>query len=156
MVLAQLRERLQGKVVIVGVGNPLKGDDGCGPHMIQQLQGQVKAALFECGTVPENFIGPIRDQHPDTVLVLDAADFSAQPGEVGVFEASQWRGGGFSTHNFSLDLFADLLMADSNADIYLVAVQPKSTGFDQPMSSEVKEGCKKLKRWLLPLLGHLN
>lgn len=154
MVLAQLRGRLRGKVVIAGVGNPLRGDDGLGPHMIQRLRGQVKAALFDCGTVPENFIGPIRDQHPDTILVLDAADFSAQPGEVGVFEASQWRGGGFSTHNFSLDLFADLLMADTNAEIYLVAVQPKSTGFGQAMSPEVREGCEKLEAWLSTNVGH--
>ena len=86
--------------------------------------------------------------------MLDAADFSARPGEIGVFEASRWRGGGFSTHNFSLALFADLLKAEASADIYLVAVQPKSTGFGQAMSPEAKEGCRKLRRWLAAHLGH--
>jgi hydrogenase 3 maturation protease len=154
MVLAQLRGRLQGKVVIAGVGNPLRSDDGFGPHMIEQLRGQVKATLFDCGTVPENFLGPIRRQKPDTILVLDAADFSERPGEVRVFEASRWRGGGFSTHNFSLNLFADLLMADINASVYLVAVQPKSTRLGEAISPEVREGCRKLKGWLSTQLGH--
>jgi len=156
MVLALLRERLQGKVVIAGVGNMLKGDDGFGPYMIQQLQDQVKAVLFDCGTAPENFLGPIRRQHPDTILVLDAADFSEKPGEIEIFDASRWQGGGFTTHNFSLGLLADFLIADTDAGIYLLAVQPKSIGLGQPMSPEVKEACRKLKRGLLPLLGHLN
>jgi len=156
MVLAQLRERLRGRVVIAGVGNPLRGDDGFGPLMIQRLRGKVKAALFDCGSAPENFLGPIRRLNPDTILVLDAADFSADPGEVRVFDSSQWQGGGFSTHHLSLNLFADLLMADTSARIYLVAVKPKTIGFDQPMSPEVREGCRKLHRWLLLLLGQPN
>jgi hydrogenase 3 maturation protease len=156
MVLAQLRERLQGKVVIAGVGNSLKGDDGFGPYMIQQLRGEIKATLFDCGTVPENFLGPIRQQHPDTILVLDAADFSAEPGELRVFAPAQWRGGGISTHCCSLSLFADLLSGDTGASVYLVAVQAKRIGFGQAMSPEVEEGCHKLQGWLSSLLGHQN
>ena len=156
MVLAQLRERLRGRVVIAGVGNPLRGDDGFGPLMIQRLRGKVKAALFDCGSAPENFLGPIRRQYPDTILVLDAADFSADPGEVRVFDSSQWQGGGFSTHNLSLNLFADLLSADTSARIYLVAIKPRTIGLGQPMSPEVRGGCRKLHRWLLSLLGQPN
>jgi hydrogenase 3 maturation protease len=153
MVLTQLRERLRGRVVVAGVGNPLRGDDGFGPLMIQRLRGKVRAALFDCGSAPENFLGPIRRQYPDTILVLDAADFSANPGEMGIFDSSQWQGGGLSTHNLSLGLFADLLTMDTSASIYLVAMKPKSIGLGQPMSPEVKEGCRKLERWLLSLLG---
>lgn len=156
MVLTQLRERLQGRVVIAGVGNPLRGDDGFGPYMIRRLRGRVEAALFDCGSVPENFLGPIRRQRPDTILVLDAADFSADPGKVKVFDSSVWQGGGLSTHNLSLGLFADLLLRETGAPVYLVAVQPKRIGFGQTMSSEVKEGCRKLQRWLTSLLSHHN
>lgn len=153
MVLDQLRECLQGKVVIAGVGNSLRGDDGLGPYLIQQLRRKVPAPLFDCGSAPENFLGPIRRQHPDTILVLDAADFSADPGEVRVFDSNTWRGGGLSTHNFSLDLFADLLVESTSARVYLLAVQPKQIGFGQAMSTEVKEGCRKLRQWLLSSLG---
>ncbi len=153
MVLVQLREHLQGKVAIAGVGNPLKGDDGFGPCMIGKLHGKVKAALFDCGTVPENFLGPIRQQHPDIVLVLDAADFSAEPGDVEFFDPSQWRGGGISTHCYSLALFADILSVETGASVYLIAIQAKNIGFGQSMSPEVEEGCRKLESWLSSVLG---
>jgi hydrogenase 3 maturation protease len=148
MELPQLSDYLRGKVVIVGVGNPLKGDDGFGPYMIEQLQGRVSAVLFDCGTVPENFIGPIGRQRPDVVLVLDAADFSAPPGQLIVLGADQWRGGGFSSHSLSLKLFADILTKETAASIFLVAVQPKQVGLGQPISQEVKEGCAELQQWL--------
>jgi hydrogenase 3 maturation protease len=156
MNLAQLRDHLRGRVVIVGVGNLLRGDDGFGPHMIQRLQGKVMAALFDCGPAPENYLGPIRKQRPDTVLVLDAADFSAAPGEVGVFPPSQWRGGGFSSHSLSLGLFAHLLRSETGAGVFLVAMQPKEVGLGQPMSQEVTEGCRQLQRWLLTSLSQDN
>lgn len=153
MLLARLRESLQGRVVIVGVGNPLRGDDGFGPYMIQKLRGRVEAALFDCGSAPENYLGPIRGERPDTILVLDAADFAADPGEVKIFDSSQWQGEGLSTHNISLGLFADFLIADTGTQVFLIAVQPKCIGFGKPMSPEVKEGCRKLQQGLLSLLG---
>ncbi|KPL19786.1 MAG: hypothetical protein AMJ92_01010 [candidate division Zixibacteria bacterium SM23_81] len=153
MVLARLRESLRGRVVIVGVGNPLRGDDGFGPYMIQRLRGRVEVALFDCGSAPENYMGPIRCERPGTILVLDAADFNADPGEVKVFDSSQWRGEGLSTHNVSLGLFADFLTSDTGAQVFLIAVQAKCIGFGQPMSPEVKEGCRKLQQGLLSLLG---
>jgi len=148
MQLAGLSEHLSGRVVIVGVGNPMKGDDGFGPAMIERLQDRVQASLFDCGTVPENFLGPIREEQPQTVLVLDAADFSERPGAIGVFDSSEWRGGGFSSHSLSLKLFADLISQDTGASVYLVAVQPKRLGFGEQMSPEVREGCRRLQRWL--------
>ena len=148
MQLARLRDQLTGRVVIVGVGNRMKGDDGFGPAMIDRLQNRVKVPLFDCGSVPENFLGPICQEKPQTVLVLDAADLSEPPGTLAVVESSKWRGGGFSSHSLSLKLFADLISQDTGADVYLVAVQPKQLGFGEPMSPEVREGCRRLQRWL--------
>ncbi|MFC1683200.1 hydrogenase 3 maturation endopeptidase HyCI [Candidatus Zixiibacteriota bacterium] len=154
MSLVQLRTLLQGRVVIVGVGNQLRGDDGFGPYMIEQLQGKVSAELIDCGEVPENFLGPIRSHDPDTVLILDAADFSARPGALEVFDVYRWEGGGFSSHSLSLRLFADLLTHDTGAQIYLVAIQPKHVELGQAMSKEVQEGCRGLQRFLIETLGH--
>ena len=148
MQLAGLSDHLTGRVVIVGVGNRMKGDDGFGPAMIDLLQDRVKVPLFDCGTIPENFLGPIRREHPQTVLVLDAADLSERPGHIDVIEPSRWRGGGFSSHSMSLKLFADLISQDTGASVYLVAVQPQKLGFGEQMSPEVREGCRRLQRWL--------
>jgi hydrogenase 3 maturation protease len=153
MELARLSDHLTGRVVIVGVGNPLKGDDGFGPAMIGRLRGKVAVPLFDCGTVPENFLKPIRQERPDTILVLDAADLSARPGSIAVIESSRWGGGGFSSHSISLKLFADLISQDTGANVILLAVQPKRLGFGERMSPEVREGCRRLQRWLEDALG---
>ncbi len=148
MELARLSDHLTGRVVIVGVGNPMKGDDGFGPAMIEKLRGRVGVPLFDCGIVPENYLKPIRRERPETVLVLDTADFSGQPGAIAVIDSSRWRGGGFSSHSISLKLFADLISQDTGANVLLVAIQPKQLGFGEDMSPEVREGCRRLQRWL--------
>ena len=153
MQLAGLSDHLTGRVVIVGVGNRLKGDDGFGPAMIEMLKGRVEVPLFDCGAVPENFLKPIREEKPGTVLVLDAADFSAPPGTIAVIEPARWGGGGFSSHSMSLRLFADLISQDTGAGLFLIAVQPKRLGFGEQMSPEVREGCRRLQRWLEDALG---
>ncbi|MHC4364602.1 MAG: hypothetical protein ACYSTJ_03955 [Planctomycetota bacterium] len=59
-VLAQLKKLRGPKTVIVGIGNILKGDDGVGPLICQQLRGnEICAELIDAGTVPENYIQPI-------------------------------------------------------------------------------------------------
>jgi hydrogenase 3 maturation protease len=153
MDLVQLRDDIRGRVVVVGVGNPMRGDDGLGPDIVDRLRSRVEVPLFDCGEVPENFIGAIAQEKPDTVLVLDAADFSGQPGDIGIFSPKAWRGGGISTHGISLRIFADLLSQETGARIFLVSVQPQQIGFGQAMSLPVKEACDRLERFLSSLLS---
>jgi hydrogenase 3 maturation protease len=150
--LDRLTNHLQGRVVIVGVGNRLKGDDGFGPAMIERLRGRVDVPLFDCGTVPENYIEPIRREQPQTILVLDAADFSARPGTFTLVDSSRWGGGGFSSHSLSLKLFADMVMQETETKVMLLAIQPQWLGFGDNMSPEVIEACRQLERWLKDVL----
>ena len=39
----------KGKVVIVGIGNLLRGDDGFGPALIERLSGNVEARCIDAG-----------------------------------------------------------------------------------------------------------
>jgi len=39
-----LKEKLKGKVVIVGIGNSLRGDDGAGPELIKSLKFKVQCS----------------------------------------------------------------------------------------------------------------
>ena len=56
----QLNKLRDSATVIVGIGNTLKGDDGAGPLVCQQLRrAKVCAGLIDAGTVPENYIQPI-------------------------------------------------------------------------------------------------
>ena len=55
--LDYLAKRLRGKrTVILGVGNPLQGDDAIGPNLVDLLHGRVEATLIYGGEVPENYL----------------------------------------------------------------------------------------------------
>lgn len=143
----EISGRLRGRIAIVGVGNIIRGDDGLGPKLIEVLKsrGLAKAALFDCGTVPENYIFPILSAACDTIVLVDAADTREAPGSIGVFGIQDISGVSFSTHNPSPRLFTDLLKTgNDNVNIFVVTVQPKSTGIGEPLSGEVLSSLDKL------------
>ena len=151
---AKIKSRIKGNVTLVGIGNPLRGDDGFGPKLIEALKGSVKAAIFDCGTAPENYIIPILNSNPDTVILLDAADFRGSPGDIGVFNMEEISNMGFSTHNSSPRLLADLFKTgDAGLNIFMVVMQPKNISFGENLSDEMKRGIERLKKVFLKVLS---
>jgi hydrogenase 3 maturation protease len=148
-----LSKKLSGKVMIMGVGNTLRGDDGAGPYLINQLETQVNAALLDCGEVPENFLGKIAEIHPDHIIIIDAVDLRADPGVVAILDDGEFVSTGWSTHHASLKLFIDCLKADTGSNVLVIGIQPKSTDFGSEMSAEVKETTTLLQQIILKALG---
>ena len=77
------------KVLILTIGNMLKGDDAIGPLLYEQLKGRISAEIIDAGTVPENYIQTIIKKAPEALLVIDAIDFAAPAGTVDMFKPSQ-------------------------------------------------------------------
>lgn len=146
MTSSDVKERLKGIVTIIGIGNIMRGDDGCGPKLIESLKKKnTRANLFDCGTVPENYIFPILTTSCDTVILVDAADFGGRAGSIKIFSLNEVSGNGLSTHNFSLRLFTDLLMTGKeNLNIFVVSIQPKTIAFGESLSEEVRAGINTL------------
>lgn len=141
-----IRDKIRGKVAIVGLGNIIRSDDGLGPKFIELLRARnVAASLFDCGTVPENYIFPILSTSCDTVILVDAADMGLEPGMAKVFGLGEIANVSFSTHNPSPRLFTDLLKTGKeNMNIFVVSVQPKSMELGRPMSGETLKGLEQL------------
>ena len=127
------------RVVILGVGNVLKGDDGVGPLVCEALAGKVTARVMDAGTVPENYLGPIIEARPQFLLVIDAVDFGGAPGAIGLFTPEKINDAAFSTHALSLRLFIDVLRTDVDVDVLVLGVQPVSTQLGRPVSAPVQE-----------------
>jgi hydrogenase 3 maturation protease len=151
---SEIEKRIKRPVAIIGIGNILRGDDGLGSRFIGLLKENcVKAALFDCGTAPENYIFPILATSCETAILVDAADLGATPGEVRVIGLDAVANIGFSTHNPSPRLFADLLRtARSDLNIFVVSIQPKTTLLGQPISSEVLTSMELLRDIFLQVL----
>ncbi len=141
---AALREVLPRNILLVGMGNSLKADDGVGPAICSLLKNTVPDNIIDAGTVPENYIQVIIKKAPEVILFIDAIDFGASPGTIRIFDSCQLSTFGISTHALSPRLLSDMIAQSIPAKIYLIGIQPKSTIIGHPMSQEVDSAKKEL------------
>jgi hydrogenase 3 maturation protease len=133
------------RVVVAGVGNPIRMDDYVGVKIVQDLQGKVsnRVMLIECETVPESYIQQIIDFKPTHVLLIDAAMLELKSGETKLVSPNELAASSaFSTHMLPLRLFCGYVAKEVNAKIGLLLLQPARVNFGEGLSPEVeKAGC---------------
>ena len=75
------------KTLVLGIGNPLMQDDGVGVHVVQRLKAEYpdfpQVEFLDGGTLSFSLIGAIEDA--TNLIVIDAAQFSDEPGSVKTF-----------------------------------------------------------------------
>lgn len=154
-----LKDKLRGRVVIAGIGNALRGDDGAGPALVRRLQESMSVApnpnmlLLDAGEVPENYLSRITDFRPDTILLVDAVDFKGLPGTIKVVEEEKISEEGFSTHNSSLRLVIKFLKEETEADILLLGIQPQGIQMMTGLSTPVKQAITKIEECIKQGIG---
>ena len=163
-----LKEKLKGKVVIVGIGNSLRGDDGAGPELIKSLKFKVRSSeknhelstpnhqlcLIDTGSVPENFLQKIVGERPDVILLVDTINLGKPAGSIEIIAAENLKEESFSTHNASLKLTIAYLKKETGTDLFLLGLQPKNIGFGQKISPEVEESVKKIAKEIEEIVHH--
>ncbi len=143
------------KVVVAGVGNPIRKDDAAGIKIVHDLKGKAseKVFLIECETVPEGYIDQIIVFKPTHVLLVDAAVLGLKPGESKLVEPEQLLAfPAFSTHMLPLRIFCEYLAKMAYAKIALLLVEPKDAGFGEGLTGVVEVSSQKLVRILLKVL----
>lgn len=148
-----LWDRIKGHTLIIGVGNTLRGDDGLGPFLVQELKGKVKADLLDAGEVPESYIGRIIETKPDTIIVVDAVHMQESPGTLAVIEIEELTRVSWSTHRLSLTLFMQYLQEHTGSTVFLIGVQPAYTELGYSMTLPVLETMRVLTTYFTNLLG---
>lgn len=141
---------LNGRVAVLGIGNRLWGDDGAGSMLAERLAAaHPQAAVFDGGMVPENYLEKVLATHPDTVLLIDAADFGAAPGESRVFSGEELAMTGLSTHAGSPRMLAAYLEQRMPVEVKLLAIQPGAVAEGEGLSPEVEAGITALLERIL-------
>jgi len=143
---------LEGEVCILGMGNRLKGDDGAGPLLVEQVSGKTNADLVDAGLAPENHLEKVARLEPDTVVIVDAVSFGGRPGEVRLLEPEQLGSGAVSTHAVPLATLCDYLQTRTGAGIVVVGIQPRNVKLADTMSREVMDTVDALAVALTTLL----
>jgi hydrogenase 3 maturation protease len=144
------------KVVIAGIGNPIRSDDYVGLKIVQDLQGKVSGnvCLLECETVPESYLLDIEEFKPTHVLLIDAAFLGLNPGEVRLVDSEKISDfPAITTHVLPLRIFCEYVKQATGAKIALLLIEPKSMEFGEGLTVEVQAAAEKITKILLELLG---
>ncbi len=145
----KLKNILKGKIIIIGIGNVLRGDDGFGPLLIERIKDNVNAVCIDAGSAPENYAGKITKLKPDTILIVDAVHLGLKPGEYEILKKNDINKSGFTTHTLSPVMFIEYLEKEINANIYIIGIQPENTSFGEEISGNVAETLKKLSESII-------
>ena len=135
------------RVVIAGIGNPIRRDDFVGVKIVQDLEGKVsdKVSLLECETVPEGFMQEIVDIKPSHVLLVDAAILGLKPGDTRlVFPEKIMDFPAITTHVLPLRIFCEYITKITEAKIALLLIEPENTEFGEGLTPMVQDVAEKV------------
>ena len=152
--LAELSSLIEGKrILLLGVGNRLRGDDAVGSLLVERLQGKVSIPLIDGGDIPENYLGPIEKTGADVVLIIDATDMGANVGDVAIFDIEQVRGMSFSTHTANLGLMFQVIPPEKRPQVILLGIQPGNMELGHGLSEPVLKTLESIEKILVVSLN---
>jgi hydrogenase 3 maturation protease len=144
------------KVVVAGIGNPIRRDDFVGVKIVQDLKGQVSknVCLIECETVPESFMQEIVELKPSHVLLIDAAVMGLKPGETRLaFPEQVTDFPAVTTHVLPLRIFCEYITKMIETKIALLLIEPENTEFGEGLTLEVQKAAEKINKVMLELFS---
>lgn len=137
---------LDSHSVLVGVGNPLRGDDGFGPELVSRLGEAVPFKTIDAGEEPEDCLEQVISLRPSRVLIADAVAFGGKPGEAVLLEPeSLGKKITVSTHQLPLMMFIRLIRERlPGAEVKVLGLQPKSIDLGKGLSPQVDQSMDML------------
>ncbi|QSZ67486.1 coenzyme F420-reducing hydrogenase, FrhD protein [Methanofollis aquaemaris] len=150
---------LYPEIVIVGCGNPLFADDGLGPAVIEELdrlQLPDNVKVIDGGLGAPHFIFTLIDPAvTKKIVVIDIAEFGAEPGSLAKFSVEDLPPGSYRDAH-SWDLTEPLGRLKDQVEITIFGVQPKrvsSPDMEIGLSEEVQKAIPKVVRYVLAEIG---
>lgn len=135
----------KAEVVVIGVGNAYRGDDGVGPFIASKLKPKtLPRTLVKCQTGEGTSLMESWSD-ADTSIIIDAANSGASPGKIYRFDVHGQsipsRVFNYSSHNFSVAEAVELARALDRLPTRLIiyGVEGKSFQEGVTLSPEVQE-----------------
>jgi len=132
------------KILILGVGNLLLGDDGFGVHLVNSLQNiplPSNVTLLEAGTVSHQLLPQLNET--DRLIVVDVVEAGDTPGALFRFSPDDMRFAVIpqvSLHQISLvDVLNMAALTGARPDTVIIGVQPKNvSSWSMELSDELR------------------
>ncbi len=139
----------EGILLLVTVGNDLRGDDGAGPYIAKHLDIRSdRIVLYNAGMHPENSVDAADQVRPAKVVFIDAANWEGKVGEVRLVPEELIPVQTVSTHMFPLSTIGALMRQDGHCEVYYLGIQLASANLGDTMSPAVQSSCDKLIHYL--------
>ncbi len=132
------------RFVVIGIGNPYRGDDAAGLCIAQQLMDKVPegvSVLVNFGEISE-LLDLMKDAK--TVILLDAVKSGSETGRIFRFDATEQKMPveyfRFSTHAFSIPEAIELarVLGQLPSKVIVYGVEGKGFEIGDPLSPEVE------------------
>lgn len=149
------------RVLILGIGNMLRGDDGLGVHIVRQIQESgiplpEGVELLDGGTAGFDLLGLIDGF--DKIVIVDALKTDDRPGSIYRFtpEHASSRGARFSLHEVGImEVIRTLNIMDNNPEIEFVGIVPENIrDIDTTISDAVLESVPRAVEVILDAAAH--
>lgn len=141
-----IEEYAADELLVVGVGNPLRGDDAAGLKLAEAVAQAGGFELLQCEDVPEKYTREMRTTPAETVMLVDAADMGLEPGQIRLLRAGDFGDVSVSTHNCSLNLVAKMLDELAGKEVMLLGIQPLAVGFGRKLSEVIGDSISNFAR----------
>ncbi|MBM3293120.1 MAG: hydrogenase maturation protease [Candidatus Aminicenantes bacterium] len=149
------------RVVVLGVGNTDRGDDGAGLLVAASLarrrkrlgerpprpgKPEVEVVLGE--RAPENATGRVRAFAPDLVIIVDAAADQNFPGTVRLVRTEEMAEEALATHRLPLSMLARYLEKTVPCRVVLIGLTPRDAAPQTKVSVPVRKSVRSLAKFL--------
>ena len=155
-----LLRQLEGarRIVLLGIGQPLKGDDAVGVSVARSIARRLRSAKSEeiavimaAGT-PESRTAEIRRFSPSHVLMIDAGTDGQVPGTIFFPDFRRMEPEDITTHRLPLSILARYLEETIPCKVIIMAIEPATFASGRKLSPPVKRTAGQLARFLADLL----
>ena len=142
------------KIIIVGVGNRLLGDEGLGLHIIDnlsQIPMPTNVNIINCGCDLLSLIPYLNE--PQKIIVIDAIRARGKPGKIYRFDYCELEVGDVkmrSSHQVgaidALGLLKQIYPILIDCEVVIIGMEPKAVELTTCLSKEVKESIADILR----------
>ena len=125
------------RILIVGLGNLLLGDDGVGVHVVRELKGRLPrpVAVVEVGTAVMDALHLV--ERADKVLAIDAMQADGPPGTVYAARVCDVDGRPMQASLHQLNFVAALRLIRRRPEILILGVEPETIALGMALSPRV-------------------
>jgi len=135
-----LRESLNRKIVIAGIGNILRRDDGVGVHITRNIRETKQITIINAEVSIENYIGKINHLKPDILLLIDCMHLNMAPGDYKIVSLDEITDHTFTTHNISLKKLNGFFSMKT----YVLGIQPGDISFGEDLTDSVQDSARHI------------